>query len=87
MTCGTTLVSLRLPDRNGRFDDVILCFDDLAGYLGTHPYFGVIVGRYANRIAKGKFTLNSVTYALSRNNTTATAFTGGSRGLTMNEAL
>jgi len=79
MTYGAILVSLRLPDRNGRFDDVTLGFDDLAGYLGTHPYFGAIVGRYANRIAKGRFTLNGVTYALAQNNN-GNSLHGGLRG-------
>jgi aldose 1-epimerase len=79
MTYGATLVSLRLPDRNGRFDGVDLGFDALAGYLGIHPYFGVIVGRYANRIAKGKFTLNGATYTLVRNNN-ANSLHGGFKG-------
>lgn len=79
MTYGATLVSLRLPDRKGQFDDVSLGFDDLSGYLGTHPYFGVIVGRYANRIAKGKFTLDGVTYALAQNNN-GNSLHGGLKG-------
>jgi len=79
MTYGATLVSLRLPERNGRFDDVNLGFDGLAGYLGTHPYFGVIVGRYANRIALGRFTLGGVTYMLARNNN-GNSLHGGLRG-------
>jgi len=79
MTYGATLVSLRLPDRNGKFDDVTLGFDDVGGYLGTHPYFGVIVGRYANRIAKGRFTLNGVTYTLAQNNN-GNSLHGGLKG-------
>jgi aldose 1-epimerase len=79
MTYGATLVSLRLPDRKGTFDDVSLGFDDLVGYLGTHPYFGVIVGRYANRIAKGEFTLGGVTYRLARNNN-GNSLHGGLKG-------
>lgn len=79
MTYGATLVSLRLPDRNGRFDDVNLGFDGLAGYTGAHPYFGVVVGRYANRIAKGKFTLNGVTYTLAQNNN-GNSLHGGLKG-------
>lgn len=79
MTYGATLVSLRLPDRNGAFADVSLGFDDLAGYLGTHPYFGVIVGRYANRIAKGRFTLDGRAYVLAQNNN-GNALHGGLRG-------
>jgi aldose 1-epimerase len=79
MSYGATLVSLRLPDRDGRFDDVLLGFDDLAGYLGTHPYFGVIVGRYANRIAGGEFTLDGETYTLARNNN-GNSLHGGLKG-------
>ncbi len=65
---GGRLVSLTTPDRNGKFDDVVLGFDDLAGYLGKNPYFGAIVGRYANRIANGEFKLDGVAYKLARNN-------------------
>jgi aldose 1-epimerase len=79
MTYGATLVSLRLPDRNGAFADVNLGFDDLGGYLGTHPYFGVIVGRYANRIAKGRFTLDGVEYTLAQNNN-GNSLHGGLKG-------
>jgi aldose 1-epimerase len=79
MTYGAILVSLRLPDRKGKLEDVVLGFDDLAGYLGTHPYFGAIVGRYANRIAKGRFTLNGLTYALARNNN-GNSLHGGLKG-------
>jgi len=79
MTYGATLVSLRLPDRKGVFADVNLGFDNLEGYLGTHPYFGVIVGRYANRIAKGRFTLDGVEYALAQNNN-GNSLHGGLKG-------
>jgi len=79
MTYGATLVSLRLPGRRGKFADVVLGFDDLAGYLGADPYFGAIVGRYANRIAKGKFTLDGVTYNLARNNN-GNSLHGGLKG-------
>ncbi len=68
MTYGATLVSLRLPDRNGVFADCVLGYDSLAGYLKSSPYFGSIVGRYGNRIAKGKFTLDGKTYTLAVNN-------------------
>lgn len=67
-TYGAILVSLKLPDRNGIFADVNLGFDGLEGYLGTHPYFGAIIGRYGNRIAKARFTLDGVAYALPPNN-------------------
>src|SRR4030042_1953286 len=79
MTYGATLVSLRLPGRKGAFADVNLGFDDLEGYLGTHPYFGVIVGRYANRIAKGRFSLDGVEYSLALNNN-ANSLHGGLKG-------
>jgi aldose 1-epimerase len=79
MTYGATLVSLRLPDRRGAFADVNLGFDNLEGYLGTHPYFGVIVGRYANRIAKGRFTLDGVDYTLAQNNN-GNSLHGGLKG-------
>jgi aldose 1-epimerase len=65
---GGIVVSLKVPGRDGKFEDVVLGFDNLAGYTGEHPYFGVIVGRYANRIGKGRFTLNGVEYTLARNN-------------------
>ncbi len=48
-TFGGIVVSLKVPDRAGKFDDVVLGFDSLDGYLGTHPYFGALVGRYGNR--------------------------------------
>ena len=65
---GGILVSLKVPDRNGKFDDVVLGFNDLATYLKGHPYFGALIGRYGNRIAKGRFTLNGVEYKLAVNN-------------------
>lgn len=65
---GALLVSLKTHDKNGQLDDIVLGFDSLAGYLGEHPYFGATVGRYANRIAKGKFTLDGETYSLATNN-------------------
>jgi aldose 1-epimerase len=64
---GGRVVSVVVPDRNGKFDDVVLGFDDLQGYLGNNPFFGAIVGRYANRIAHGRFTLDGVTYKLPIN--------------------
>jgi aldose 1-epimerase len=65
---GGILVSLKVPDRNGKFDDVVLGFNDLETYLKGHPYFGALIGRYGNRIAKGRFTLNGVEYKLAVNN-------------------
>jgi aldose 1-epimerase len=68
MNYGATLVSLETPDRNGDLADITLGFDTFDGYLTDHPYFGVIVGRYANRIGKGRFVLDGVEYKLATNN-------------------
>jgi aldose 1-epimerase len=65
---GTILTELRVPDRTGKLGDVVLGFDNLAQYAAGHPYFGCTVGRVANRIAKGKFTLDGKTYDLAVNN-------------------
>jgi aldose 1-epimerase len=65
---GGIVVSLKVPDKNGKFDDVVLGFNDLDSYLKPHPYFGALIGRYGNRIAKGRFTLNGVEYKLAVNN-------------------
>ena len=67
MTYGGILVSLEVPDRNGKLGDVVLGYDKLDGYIKNNPYFGAIVGRYGNRIAKGRFTLNGVLYQLTTN--------------------
>ncbi len=67
MTLGATLVTVKLPDRNGKFDVITLHKDTLAGYLAGHPCLGSVVGRYANRIANARFTLDSVEYRLSQN--------------------
>jgi aldose 1-epimerase len=68
ITYGATLTELYVPDRRGKLDDVVLGFDNLGQYLGEHPYFGATVGRVANRIAKGKFTLAGKEYSLAINN-------------------
>jgi aldose 1-epimerase len=68
ITYGGTIISLRMPDKDGRLDDVVLGFDSLEGYLGGHPYFGAIIGRYGNRIGSAKFTLDGVEYKLPVNN-------------------
>ena len=65
---GGIVTSLTAPDRNNKFADVVLGFNDLDSYLKGHPYFGALVGRYGNRIAKGRFTLNGVEYKLAVNN-------------------
>ena len=68
MNRGGTVVSIRVPDRNGKVGDVALGFDSLDGYLQDNPFFGALVGRYGNRIAKGRFKLNGVAYKLAVNN-------------------
>lgn len=79
MTYGGIVVSLKVPDRAGNLDDVVLGYDSLAGYVKSSPYFGAIVGRYGNRIAKGHFTLDGKTYSLAVNNG-PNALHGGLRG-------
>ncbi len=79
MTYGAIVTELHTPDRDGKLNDVVLGFDNLDGYLKGHPYFGAIVGRVANRIAKGKFTLNGVNYTLATNNY-PNALHGGLKG-------
>ncbi|HTK29812.1 MAG TPA: aldose epimerase family protein [Vicinamibacterales bacterium] len=69
MSYGATIVSLRVPDRDGRAADVVLGFDTFDEYVTKKPpYFGAVVGRYGNRIAKGRFTLDGRTYTLATNN-------------------
>lgn len=65
---GGIVLSLKVPDRDGRFGDVVLGYDTLAEYEKESPYFGCLIGRYGNRIARGRFTLNGVTYQLATNN-------------------
>ncbi len=65
---GGTIVSLTAPDRNERFADIVLGYDRLEDYLAASPYFGALIGRYGNRIAGGKFTLDGKTYTLATNN-------------------
>lgn len=76
---GGIITSIRTPDRAGRFADIVLGYADLAGYLHDSPYFGAIVGRYANRIARGRFTLDGTTYTLAVNNG-PNSLHGGLRG-------
>jgi aldose 1-epimerase len=68
ITYGATVAELHVPDRNGKMGDVVLGFDNLQSYLGPHPHFGGAIGRYGNRIAKGKFTLDGKEYQLAINN-------------------
>jgi aldose 1-epimerase len=66
---GGTITNIMVPDSSGNFGDVVLGFDSLAGYLKKeNPYFGCITGRYANRIAKGKFSIDGKSYQLPINN-------------------
>lgn len=82
MNYGGTVVSVKAPDRKGVMADVVFGFDDLKGYLDRRTFFGVLVGRYANRIAKGRFTLNGVEYKLATNNG-ENSLHGGARGFDM----
>lgn len=65
---GGIVTSLKVRDRNGKLGDVVLGYDSLNGYLKSTPYFGCLVGRYGNRIAIGKITLNGKEYHLAQNN-------------------
>jgi aldose 1-epimerase len=79
ITYGAILVSLKIPDKNAVFADVNLGFDSFDGYLGTHPYFGAVIGRYANRIAKARFALDGIEYKLAPNDH-GNSLHGGTRG-------
>jgi aldose 1-epimerase len=68
MTYGATLIRFEAPDRLGRKKNIVLGFPSFEGYLQRHPYFGSTVGRFCNRIALGKFTLDGVEYSLATNN-------------------
>jgi aldose 1-epimerase len=68
MTYGGIVVSLKVPDKNGNFGDVVLGYDKLDDYVKNNPFFGALVGRYGNRIAGGKFTLAGKEYTLALNN-------------------
>jgi len=79
LSYGATLQSLMGPDRNGKIADVVLGYDDLASYVDHPNFFGVTVGRYANRIAGGRFTLDGKTYQLPLNDK-ANSLHGGGNG-------
>ena len=79
MTLGATLQALEAPDRNGRLADVTLGHDDPASYLSKPNYWGQTIGRYANRIAGGRFTLDGKPYQLTLNEEAASLH-GGTTG-------
>lgn len=76
---GGIITRLLAPDKDGQFTDIVLGFDKLADYQKDHPYFGAIIGRYGNRIARGKFTIDGEEYTLAANNG-ANALHGGPMG-------
>lgn len=65
---GGRITSLKVPDRKGNLENVVLGFDSVGDYLEEDPFFGALIGRYGNRIAKGKFTLDGQEYNLAQNN-------------------
>ncbi len=65
---GATIQSVLTPDRSGSMGDIVLGFDNFKNYEAGHPYFGTVIGRFGNRIAKGRFTLDGSTYELACNN-------------------
>ncbi|UII21468.1 aldose epimerase family protein [Fulvivirga ligni] len=76
---GGIITSLMVPDKTGKLEDVVLGYDNLADYQKDSPYFGALIGRYGNRIAKGKFTLDGEEYTLAVNNGVNTLH-GGKKG-------
>ena len=76
---GGIIVSWTAPDKNGKYEDIVLGCDSLETYLKGVPYFGAIVGRYGNRIANGKFSLNGQEFTLAQNNG-KNALHGGLKG-------
>jgi aldose 1-epimerase len=78
-TYGGRVVTLKVPDRSGAFNDVVLGFDSLDGYLKDNPYFGAIIGRYGNRIANARFPLDGKEFKLSANENGNTLH-GGAKG-------
>ncbi len=68
MTYGGVIVSVEVPDRDGKTDDVVLGFETLEAYIKDSPHFGCITGRYGNRIGKARFTLDGQEYTLAKNN-------------------
>ena len=64
---GGIVVSLKVPDQHGALGDVVLGYDNLPSYVTNSPFFGALIGRYGNRIARGRFSLDGVTYQLATN--------------------
>jgi aldose 1-epimerase len=79
MTYGATVISLRVPDRKGETSDVVLGYDAADQYVAKTPYFGATVGRYANRLAHGKFQLDGHNYSIPKNDGD-NSLHGGTRG-------
>jgi len=79
LTYGGIVQSFIVPDKNGKMGDVVLGHDNMEGYLKASPFFGCLVGRYGNRIARGKFTLSGKEYTLAQNNG-PNAIHGGKKG-------
>ncbi len=79
MNYGGIIQSIMVPDKNGKLGDVVLGYDNINEYLTNSPYFGALIGRYGNRIAKGRFTLDGVSYQLATNNVPSSLH-GGVRG-------
>jgi aldose 1-epimerase len=79
MTYGGIVLSLKVPDKNGQLGDVVLGYDNLDSYVKNSPYFGAMIGRYGNRIARGRFKLDGSNYQLATNNY-PNALHGGVKG-------
>ncbi|MGH7942921.1 MAG: aldose epimerase family protein [Limisphaerales bacterium] len=79
-TYGGIVVSLKTPDKSGRFEDVVMGYDALDDYIKRNPYFGALIGRCGNRIANGTFSLDGKTYSLAANNGSKTHLHGGLKG-------
>ena len=79
MTYGGIVVSIKVPDRNGKLSDVVLGYESVDQYIANSPYFGAIIGRYGNRIAHGRFELDGKTFSLPKNDGD-NSLHGGTRG-------
>jgi len=80
LTLGGIIAELWVPDRNGKLEDIVCGFDSVEGYLTGGGYQGALIGRYGNRIADGKFTLNGKTYVLNKNENGISHLHGGKEG-------